>query len=657
MDIIDKIPGGSRTPGEKRRHYQGELKRRSKRRDENYWTKPIYAIDSEGVTDDKGVHRLIMVGVSGHDTLISAKGLTSIQILNYLFHSLKDVDSLNVIYGGSYDFNMWLHDMSRDELIAIYRSRSNKYVAFEGYKISWTQHRWLRIYKDGKSITIYDVLAFYQCKFLKACDDNLGDYEGRAELEREKNNRPTFQVENLPIIEHYMQLELKLLIQLVTLLRSRLHNLDLKPSHWSSPGAITTALFRRYKVGDYLGETPKDIYEISRLAYGAGRFELLKYGVSDKPAYEYDINSAYPDALRYLPRMDKGYWIHNADDPTRYSMTVYRVTYTGENRTVPGPLFYRDLEGNVSYPTHVVSWIWSPEFIALQAYCRVVSGASYQVLETYSWVPIDDYNPFEWIATLYKMRAAMKAAGDGTQQVVKLGMNSAYGKLCQQVGWSSSNDKLKLPRYHKLELAGYITSSCRAKVLTAALQNIGSVIAFETDALFTTEPLDLPNSNVLGEWKMTKFDNLSYIQSGIYFGDSDKETTEKSRGIDRGNARRETIESIVLSQPEENRTYPVTVTRFGQAGQALSQSFAQWCRWNSLTKNIYLGPSGKRVHIPCQHCDGTGILTPGWHDTMCPEPGGLSEKYSVEWQETEPSFFVEMRRHPSWDLLESELIS
>jgi hypothetical protein len=66
-------------------------------------------------------------------------------------------------------------------------------------------------------------------------------------------------------------------------------------------------------------------------------------------------------------------------------------------------------------------------------------------------------------------------------------------------------------------------------VLDAMLdaQKQGGLIAVETDAVFSTVPLDLPIGEGLGEWECTTFDEMIYLQSGMYFGRQGTDWTEK----------------------------------------------------------------------------------------------------------------------------------
>jgi hypothetical protein len=117
----------------------------------------------------------------------------------------------------------------------------------------------------------------------------------------------------------------------------------------------------------------------------------------------------------------------------------------------------------------------------------------------------------------------MKARGDGAERAIKLELNSIYGKFAQRAGWFQEGDRI--PAYHQLEWAGYITSSTRAKLYQAYRLRPGRIIAFETDAVFSVSPIEgLEIGTGLGEWKESVFDDLLYIQSGFYFAHQGSES-------------------------------------------------------------------------------------------------------------------------------------
>lgn len=609
--------------------------------DAHYLSRQIVAIDGEGINIDTGEHLYTLLAISGVKPLYDANGIKTADALRYLYDNLS-ADNINVIYGGSYDFNCWLADLIEQDLAYVYRSSyTTNPLYYEGYGIRWIKGKAFEIHGERGTVTINDVISFFQRPFIQACDEYLGpDWEGREIIVREKARRGNFTAEEIANVAAYNSLELDRLIDLVTELRSRLNKVGLRPRRWNSPGAIASALFQREGVKAHRNEAiPEAVAEAGRYAYAGGRFEMIKYGAVKEFVYEYDINSAYPRALLEVPSLANGKWVHREKFAGVIpEFALFRVRFHGSNPYIPAPIFVRSDKGTITYPLEAENWVWSPEMQVLTEYCEQIPDTSYEVLEVWEYIPATDVKPFAFISALYKMRQALKKAKDGAHVGIKLALNSLYGKLAQQVGWipASKTRPMRVPSYHQLEWAGYVTSWCRANVLRAALVDIDSVVAFETDALFTSRPLKVQIGSGLGEWEETVFTSLSYVQSGHYYGTklNDDGTTEevvKCRGIDKGFISRERVEGQ-LANVESERTLDAELTRFYGAGIALARGFDKglWRRWLTEPKRLNLMPTGKRVHAFC--CDHSAPLELGrWHQTVCPSSGGVSHPYPVEW--------------------------
>jgi len=605
-----------------------------------YLSRPFRAIDGEGATlpDGRHIYTMLACKLQGAESadIVNAHGLSTAEIFDFLLEQTANDNAINVIYGGSYDFNMWLSDMSREDLECVYRQKSHKW---NGYRIAWQRGKTFTLSKFdslgqriGKPVTVYDVVSFFQCAFVKACDEYLGEaYEGRDVIIANKAKRSDFANETLEDVRAYNDLELTNLLHLVNELRSRLNKVGLRPKRWDGPGAIAAALLTREGVKKHLTKTPPRVAEAARYAYAGGRFEVIKFGHVRKPAYEYDANSAYPSALRLVPSLTEGEWTHDKRD--EYApFALYHIEYKGNDPLIPGALFRRDKNGSICYPMQVTGWYWTPEYESAKEYCRRGYGGM-RVIERWVFIPnVNAPKPFAFIEPLYLKRQALKRAGDGAQVGLKLSLNSLYGKLAQQVGADIVNGEWKIPPFHQLEYAGFTTSYCRAKMLTAAMQDIHGVIAFETDAVFTERPLDVPISETLGEFSCVRFADLTYVQSGLYFGESEKNIS-KTRGVDRGTlARNEVLEKMPTPMAVD-RYAEVSLQRFTDAGIALMQDFSKWRRWEYVTKRLTLEPTGKRIHVACKADKmGKGITLGKWHSTVCPiTHGGHSHEFPVLW--------------------------
>lgn len=622
----------------KRRQKRAEsATERFKANEARYLGRKFVMVDGEGLNvrtgKRAGAHDYVLLAISRKDPILSKTGLKTMECLNYLWRNLDPEDN-NVIYGGSYDFNCWVRDFPEEVLRTLYEGRR---VRFGPYVLKWMKGKSFTIKREGKSVTIYDIVSFFQKPFLDACDEYLGEYEGRDIIAREKANRGNFSWRQISTIGKYNQLELELGERLANELRLRLNAVGLRPRRWIGPGAIAAALFEREGVRAHMSrDIPSAVAEAARYAYSGGRFECVKYGISDKPAFEYDVNSAYPKALSLVASLAGGTWKHagrGAKIEKSETFALYRVRWQQTDydkaAVIPGPLFVRAPNGTISYPMQGENWVWQPEVENLPEY-SALTGLKYSILEKWVLVPATHKRPFAFVPALYERRKALKAAGDGAHVGIKLGLNSMIGKCAQQVGWNKITGEA--PTYHQLEWAGFVTSWCRAAVLKAAMQDLNAVIAFETDALFTSRKLNLPVSDRLGEWEISEFRSLTYAQSGLYFGtvwNPKKERWEevaKSRGADRGKVTREKVETAMRA----GENLPVALTRFMGAGVALARGLAVWRRWLTEPKVLNLSPLGKRAPLRQE-------LAEGWNLTYCPVKGGKSSPFPIEWISPDPN--------------------
>jgi hypothetical protein len=638
--------------------------------DASYLSRPFIVWDGEGVTGTDGVHRYVMLAVKSptdSDYLGNVHGLGTVESFEMvLTFAENNPGGIHVIYGGGYDFNMMMRDIPRDDVQRIYKQ---KYHQWGGYRIGWRPGKSFYIARVdaqgktiGKGVTVYDVVSFFQCPFVKACDAYLGDkFSNRDMIVNNKALRSSFTAADIPDVRKYNAAELDNLMALMIELRSRLNRAGLRPRRWDGPGAVASALLLREKVKASQTDTPKRVAKAARFAYAGGRFEVLRFGDVHETVWEYDVNSAYPTALAQVPDLTAGKWKHFDGDPGPHHYALYHVEYQGKNPELPGALFRRDANGTVSYPMALTGWYWSPEIETAREYCARGYG-EIRVIEAHVFIEKDpDVRPFHFIEPLYNKRRALKKAGDGAHVGIKLALNSLYGKCAQQVGWEIKEDgELRIPPFHQLEWAGYATSWCRAAVLRAVLDNLADVVAFETDAVFVTCPLDVNCGSNLGDFELVAFDNMTYVQSGMYFADSEGKAIVKTRGVDRckcpssvdvcecGSLTRALVREKIALPCAEDRVVIAKLTRFIGVGVALAQTWDKWRSWETMVKHMTLEPSGKRVHLGCAcmtlRYDETGkLLNAGiasevWHTTECPlQNAAHSAEFPIAWINPDPA--------------------
>lgn len=259
----------------------------------------------------------------------------------------------------------------------------------------------------------------------------------------------------------------------------------------------------------------------------------------------------------------------------------------------------------ISYPNVVHGWYYSPEAAAV----KNIPGVT--IHEAWEWETESEERPWAFLAEMYSTRMRL-GKRNLLSMPFKLGPNSLYGKYAQTVGWDQ--DKRLPPKSHALPVAGWVTSYCRAMLWKVMRQSPTTVIGVETDSIYTTtdpKQLELSLGDELGQWSYDEYDELIYLQSGMYHTrKGDTWQGVKSRGITarefpnasvqeylRGLIPGEAWPSLILE----------TKPRFIGAGAALASAApfrATFCSWRSQTKELGLGDTGKRIHHPhlCREC-------------------------------------------------------
>jgi len=594
------------------------------------------AWDGEGITFPNNSQQNYVLYGNSKGYSLSSENLGTIECLELMMQTERDFPyAIHVGFAFSYDVEMILKD------VPLHKMRELKkfgFIRWEGYRIEFRKSKWFVVSKDKVVCKIWDVWSFFSTSFVVALREYLGNNEEVEFISAGKLRRNDFEFSELEsMIRPYWEAELRTMVLLMNTLRTRLYDADLRIVHWHGPGAIATHAMTQKGVKKAMAIIPEKVGEASRFAYAGGRFELFKIGYHHETAYSYDIRSAYPSAIRNLPNLTTGTWEHVTAPKTISTFGVYRIKFSHSTlmTTRPMPFYYRDMRSAVHFPNIVEGWYWSPE-----AKIAEYLGDDAEILE--GWVYTDTgERPFSWIEDTYNLRAEWKAAGNPSQIALKLLMNSMYGKFAQRVGYKGKES----PQWHQLEWAGFITSHCRAKLFQAMLEanNKGSLIAVETDGIFTSQPLELLTvGNALGEWGCETYESLIYLQSGFYFKKPfGKEWQSRSRGFDKGSI---TVEDAIAAlgkwRPWENEA-PLgsilgTMTRFTTMGQYLTyHNPEKWRRtWVTTVRELKLGTDGKRVHRPlfCQACTQGISPVDIMHDmTIYQQVGGHTYPHILPW--------------------------
>lgn len=549
------------------------------------------AIDGESVTID-GDHKYVLLAASDGSHVIDQRGLTALQCFRYLLDvKHNNPDATFVGFAIDYDVNMMLKMIPHEVIESLWKTHTARwYHRAEKWVLQWIPGKSFRVTHyphDGKreSIMIYNTFGFFQTKFVKALEDwKIGAPDT---IKRMKDERADFTLDQLEEITAYCHEECGLLTTLMERLYTALDAAGLLPARWDGAGAIAAQLLKREKVKPYIApidDYPVPVQEAIMRAYFGGRVELLQQGEFTN-VWNYDIRSAYPSIATTLPD-SHGSWQHarTYDDSERWA--VWHCRWRIPETHIVAPFPYRH-SGSIHYCRFGEGWYYADE---VRNAIRL-HGDTITVLEGWTFEPASEVKPFDFVPRIYAERAEAKKAKHPKEKVLKLGLNSLYGKLAQGVGWHG-----KIPAYRSFFWAGLITSGTRAKLLDAACANASALIAFATDGILSTEPLPtLDERNELGFWESGQIASLFVAQPGIYRAVGvDGSEIVKSRGFF---AREIDFDDLIAGWRKFGPYYKQKrehVRFYGVGIAILRNNMALRCQWLSEVRSISLSMTPRK---------------------------------------------------------------
>jgi hypothetical protein len=573
------------------------------------------AIDGEGADFGPSDHRYILVNAYApdgrHYTISDQDGLDCTRVLSFLAAlGARYPQAIAVMFASGYDTVMMLRGILTPAALGELWQRAKmahpdgkRLMRIGRFLIGYQPRRQLYIYDCYArcGITIWDVWGFFQTSFGETLRSWLPSYPYTDDIVRMKRRRSAFEPSQLPEIERYCRLECEALALVMRELHAALVACDLRLNRWDGAGAVAAALFRKYDIKRHISaEIPPAVRDASRHAYYGGRIETYRYGAETCPIYAYDINSAYPSVIRDLPSLDGGTWRHWDRVPVDpHTMTMVRVEWSLQARdsTEIYPFPFRLPNGDVLFPSSGHTWVWWPEYAAYMRHRDRYHGIV-AVHEAWEFVPGNSEKPFSFVEVLYETRKKWVKEGRKAEKVIKLGLNSLYGKMVQQIGGESGNP----PPYFQLELGGYITSTVRARLYDVAMIDPDSTVMVATDGIYTLAPRDVPilPEKVLGLWQMRRYERAIIVQSGVYWlYAADGTCTGRTSGYstDFRSVQGLTPDRVVAAWQRGDVALDCEARRkfvgFGEvvAGQ---RPYEQLGSWQSSVKRLSLRPEGKR---------------------------------------------------------------
>lgn len=583
-------------------------------------------IDTGNIIEDAREHLFTLLANSEGDEIYNPKGITTSEALKFLTDvGAAHKKAIHVLFGGNYDCNCILRDLTREQLIMVLPEKDGGRTTITHkcksgvYRIQWIPRKQLQIsrleldergrrvyqYKGGyrrpiveAQITLWDVFGFFQGSFVDALSKWLPNNPDAEIIKRGKAARGQFDTWTREDLTAYNAAELRALVQLMERVRDAIRDLELSITRWDGAGAIAAAMLKARKVKDAIPEPPKDVERAAAYAYFGGRIERGQFGVA-RDVYAYDINSAYPFTIASLPDLAQGRWrrqvwqhgipLHDAlASAPRFTVMRVAWSYKAGARFYPFP--FRIPDGRVYFPNSGQGWYWKPEGEAalwFQQGRNIKGRDGAHVFEAWAYHEDSDARPWSWVHDYYEQRRAMVLAGltGGAELMIKLGINSLYGKTAQTAGYNPIDGRK--PPYHSMALAGYITSATRAKLFEAVCLDEKAVIMLATDGVFASRPMDIQTTEdkTLGAWGMTRYADFISIASGVYFSRREgKPWASICRGYDRISDPQEIqarVDAVLAGWESGEAQIYWPSTRFvgGGSAKVSDLQFKRWCAW------------------------------------------------------------------------------
>jgi hypothetical protein len=618
--------------------------------------RPFIAWDGEGINlRGTGKPQSYVLFGSSEGSIENTSGLSVFECLDHIIETGRRFpNAFHVGFAFTYDANMIVKGLAPMTLLRLHK---NGYVRIKQpstgreYTITFARGKYFRVTRyqanyDRKSnpyakttVQIFDIFAFFASSFIKAYESTVGPV---PDIIREgKAGRATFSVEEMDDVKRYWSVEIQMLKGLAEELRRRIYGAGIRITQWHGPGALASKVMGTHGIKGHMARLPEEIRMAARYGYAGGRFELFKIGRVSQPIYGVDINSAYPFAIAQLPSLIEGTWDYEKAPERISKFGIYHVVLSAREKVgfahSPSPLFHRDMDHNISFPWFTEGWYFGPE-------ANLARRLGAEIIEGYHFYGAKS-RPFSWIQEMYETRKDWKRRGLSSQLALKLCMNSIYGKLAQRVGWDEK--KRRMPPFHQLEWAGWVTSFTRAKLYDVMMRiPFEDLIAVETDGIYTTKDpasLGIEHSEELGGWEVSRYEELLYVQSGLaWLRDSKGDWTDKRRGLDPGSFSLDAATDYLatLGPRDVWQPYVGQTTRFVGLGQALASSrptSMRHCVWETNPREISPGQGGKRIHIHkmCTACQNGANAYEAPHDLVIRSmsfKNRMSVPHSIPWE-------------------------
>lgn len=304
-----------------------------------------------------------------------------------------------------------------------------------------------------------------------------------------------------------------------------------------------------------------EIYNFVRESYAGARVEVFDLNEFENVNY-YDFNSLYPSVMKDL-QLPYAYFTYypNADikllNTLLWKYEGFACVRVRVRKDVKFPILWVKKDGKLIFPTGEFEGTYT--FLELREFLRENQG---EILECkkifFAKVSANLFSRF--ISDLYEERKRLKEQNNPLQFVLKIVMNSSYGKFGQRTETNeimecesmkefltycqagaeildAENLVVSIKRqsysmFRLVHIASYITAAARIKLYRALKEadKEGIVIYCDTDSIITTAELE--NSKELGRLKLEyKCKKFRAFAPKVYYMETETEKVYKAKGF------------------------------------------------------------------------------------------------------------------------------
>ncbi len=466
--------------------------------------------------------------------------------------------TLNFFYNIDYDVAAIAKYLPRKNLIQL---MSFNHTNYQGYDISYVPYKCFTIRHNKIVCKYFDLWQYYRMSLDAAARKYLQG-EHKDPIDREKlGTQESYWKQNLHEIIQYCIKDCQLTAELARILQQKLNSIGISFDNPYSTGSLSVRYISNYY--EFPKFVPTEWNKYAYLTYYGGRFEVIRKGYFDHIIIQ-DINSAYPYQLTELIDISRGKWVKVDDLDEDADLGFYRIVIHSTDDSLVQPFSFRSSNGLVYYPEFhdILHFTTQDELLfALDNYDIDIS-----VVDGWCFYADEYYYPFATIERIYNERKKVKKTDPVLQLVLKIIMNSLYGKMAEKTRVLVESDFILATEYVEIDgeivparryyragkifnpvYASLITARTRLMLLEKAHKNEDKVVAMFTDSILSTKRI-VESSDVLGEWSDEGEGEALIVGCGVYTIRNENYVKTRLRGIHLQNS----LDLIELAETQPN---------------------------------------------------------------------------------------------------------